>query len=81
MDPSSRPAQLPDSSPATAAAAVAAVVLCAAGLLSLAAILAGAWAGTGAWTGFAWIAFGCLPAAFVLMLGLVVRSIRRRRSL
>ncbi|MFD1214078.1 hypothetical protein ACFQ36_18775 [Arthrobacter sp. GCM10027362] len=57
------------------------MVLCAAGLLSLGAVLANAWAGTPAWTGFPWIAFFGLPAAFILMLGLVVRSIRRRRSL
>jgi len=75
------PAQLPDSSRAATAAAVAAVVLCVAGLVSLAAILAGAWAGSRAWTGFAWIAFTTLPAAFILLAGLMVRSVLRRRSL
>jgi hypothetical protein len=79
--PSPRPAQLPESSRAAAAAAVAAVLLSVAGVVSVAAILAGAWAGTRAWTGFAWIAFTTLPAAFILLAGLVVRSIRRRRSL
>ncbi|NKX50674.1 hypothetical protein HER39_08855 [Arthrobacter deserti] len=80
-DPPSRPAQPPDSSRAATAAAVAALLLCAAALVSLGAILAGASAGARPWAGFAWIAFTALPAAFILLAALVVRSIRRRRSL
>jgi hypothetical protein len=79
--PSPRPAQIPETSRAAAAAIVAALVLCAAGLGSLVAVLAAAGAGTRIWTGFPWIAFTTLPVAFILMLGLLVRSIRRRRSL
>lgn len=59
----------------TGAAALLAVV----GLLCLGAVLLSGLRGESVWPGFAAGAFYGLPAAFLLMAGLVIDGIRRRR--
>ncbi|MCC3284111.1 hypothetical protein [Arthrobacter caoxuetaonis] len=58
---------------------VLAALLALAGVASLAALLLEALRGESVWPGFAAGAFYALPIAFVLMAGLVIDSIVRRR--
>jgi hypothetical protein len=58
-----------------------AAAISAAGIVSLAVILVGALLGAETWPGFVGIAWVGFPVAFLLMGAMVIRSIRRRRSL
>ena len=58
-----------------------AAAVSAAGLISLAVILVGALFGAEMWPGFVAIAWVGFPIAFLLMGAMIVRNIRRRRSL
>ncbi|MEB7503828.1 hypothetical protein [Arthrobacter koreensis] len=75
-------AQLPvqrKRSPLRLAATALAAVLAVAGVASLAALLLEALRGEVIWPGFAAGAFYALPLAFLIMAGLVIDSIVRRR--
>jgi hypothetical protein len=58
-----------------------AAVISAAGIVSLAVILIAALFGAETWPGFVGIAWVGFPVAFLLMGAMVIRNIRRRRSL
>ncbi|WP_026551698.1 hypothetical protein [Arthrobacter sp. H20] len=58
---------------------IAAVVLAAIGLLSLAAVLVTAFLQGTVWPGFVAGAYVCLPVAFVLMMLMVISGIRARK--
>ncbi|MBF4993432.1 hypothetical protein ITX31_04805 [Arthrobacter gandavensis] len=66
-------------SPFRTLATTLAAVLAVAGVGSLAALLLEALRGEAVWPGFAAGAFYCLPLAFLMMAGLVIDSIVRRR--
>lgn len=66
-------------SPARLVLTVLAGVLAVAGVVSLSALLLTALQGESIWPGFAAGAFYALPAAFLLMAGLVIDSIVHRR--
>ncbi|GAA1356576.1 hypothetical protein GCM10009636_26130 [Arthrobacter koreensis] len=66
-------------SPLRLPAGILAAALAVAGVGSLAALLLEALRGEAVWPGFAAGAFYCLPLAFLMMAGLVIDSIVRRR--
>ncbi|MBP3037805.1 hypothetical protein J2M53_16315 [Arthrobacter sp. zg-ZUI100] len=69
----------PSGSPLRRSVTGAAALLAVLGLLSLGAVLLSALRGESVWPGFAAGAIYLLPVAFVLMAGLVIDGIRRRR--
>jgi fatty acid desaturase len=64
----------------TPAVARIAGILAAVAVVSLAIILVGELFGAQLWPGFVWIVLLAFPLAFILLGGLVIASIRHRRS-
>ncbi len=58
---------------------VIAVVLAGVGLLSLIAVLVSAAAGVQAWAGLLFLAYACLPLAFIMLGFMVIVGLLRRR--
>lgn len=69
----------PGTTGAAAALVIAAVGLAVLSILCLAAMLAINLSGGSAWAALSWIPMIGLPLAFLLMIGLVLRAVRRRR--